>query len=110
MLNFDDLIVETDNKEPENICIVRVTTDYWSDSKGLYSKKSIKFLKRQCKGWNILEEDCSAIGADFVINHIENLDSLPDGVYQVVPTNLRHDWETGYVDDYDYSFVKLNEE
>lgn len=108
MLNFDDLIVETDNKEPENICIVRVTTDYWSDSKGLYSKKSIKFLKRKCKGWNILQEDCSAIGADEVFLRIENLYDVEDGVYEVITTNAQRDWESGYIEDYDYCLVKYH--
>lgn len=113
MLNFDDLVVGTNNKEPENLCIVRVTTDYWSDSKGLYSKKSIKFLKRKCKGYSILQEDCSNIGAEEVFLRIENLNDVEDGIYEVIITNEQRDWESGYIEDYDYhltKYTKLNKE
>lgn len=105
MLNFEDFTIS--ENEVESLCIVRVTTDYWSDKKGLYQKKSIKFLRRQCKGFNILEEDCSAIGAEEVISRISNLDKIEDGVYMVTTTNEQRDWETWYVEDYEYYLHKI---
>ncbi len=109
MLNFDAFIVETSDKEPENICIVRITTNYWSDSKGLYSKKNIKFLKQKSKGYSILQEDCSNIGADEAFLRIENLYDVEDGIYEVITTNEQRDWESGYIEDYDYYLVEYKE-
>lgn len=89
-------------------CVVRVTTTAWADKRGLHEKKSLMFLRRQCKGLNVLEEDASAIGAENVLPRILNLDECEDGVYDVVVCNERCDYETGYVGDYDYRLVRAN--
>lgn len=107
MLNFEDFTIS--ENEVESLCIVRVTTDYWSDKKGLYQKKSIKFLRRQCKGFNILEEDISALDAKEVITRIYNLNEVKDGVYMVTIFNVQKDWETDYIEDYDYKLVEIKE-
>lgn len=106
MLEFDVLYKD---EEPENICVVRVKTSYWNDGNGLYQKKAITFLRRKSKGFNILEEDCSAIGTDQVMQHIENLGSVEDGIYRVQTINETRDWESGYVDGYDYFLVKYED-
>ena len=106
--DFNDFVVSGEQKI-ENICIVKITTDFWSDNKGLYLKKSIRFLRRKCKGFNILEEDCSQIGADWVINNIVNLDKVKDGIYMVNTINEYRDWETGYIEGYDYSLEEIKE-
>ena len=108
-MNFDYLTV-SDSKQEVDVCVVRITTNYWSDTKGLYSKKSIRFLRRKCKGFNILEEDISQIGADWVIKDIENLDRVEDGIYKVVTTNVTRDWESGHIEGYDYRLVKYRED
>ena len=90
--------------------VVRVTTNSYFDKKGLYSKKSIKFLKRKSFGFNILDEDAKGIGADNVISRIINLNKVDDGIYEVITINQSRDWETGYVDDYDYELVEYKEE
>lgn len=94
-------------QKQENLCVVRLTTSSWSDRNGAYQRKSLRFLKRKCEGYNILDEDCMMVGADEVINRILNLNDVEDGVYQVVMSNISTCWETGYVDDYDYELVKL---
>lgn len=93
--------------EPESRCVVRLRTTAWSDKRGLHLKKSLTFLRRQCTGFNILEEDASAIGAEEVLPRILNLDDVEDGTYYVVTCNESRDWESGYVDDYDYRLVPL---
>ena len=92
---------------PKSRCVVRLRTTVWSDKNGLHLKKSLTFLRRLCIGFNILEEDSGAIGAEEVLPKIENIDGCKDGIYVVVACNERHDWESGYVDDYDYRLVPL---
>jgi hypothetical protein len=91
------------DKEPSiNECVVRVRTSYWRDSRGLYAKKSVIFLRRRCVGYNILEEDVGQMDVESVMTRIVNLDACPDGVYYAAVCNEYRDWETGYIEDYDY--------
>ena len=99
------LAVESKQK---NKCVVRVTTTMWTDKRGLHTKKSLTFLRRQCEGFNVLEEDASAAGVEEVLPRILNLDECEDGVYEVATCNESRDWESGYVDDYDYRLVTAN--
>ena len=89
-------------------CTVRVKTTTWADKRGLHTKKSLTFLRRQCEGFNVLAEDASAIGAEEVLPRILNFNEVEDGVYNVVTCNESRDYETGYVDDYDYRLVTAN--
>ena len=108
--SLDELLSTATKKESENICIVRVKTSMWSDAKGAYIKKNIMFLRRQCKGFNVLEEDISAAGAQDVLPRILNLSECDDGIYRLITCNESRDWETGYIDDYDYKLVKVQKE
>jgi hypothetical protein len=94
-------------KEP-NKCVVRLSTARWSNKRGLYEKWSITFLRRQCSGFNVLEEDISMVGGEEVLPKITNLDECKDGIYDVVTCNERRDWETGVVDEYDYKLLPHN--
>jgi len=93
------------SKEQENLCVVRLTTTFWKNERGIFSKKSLTFLKRRCVGYNVLEEDCSAVGAEEVMPKIVNLNEVVDGIYVVVTCNESRDYETGCIDDYDYRLV-----
>ncbi len=101
----------TNNPETPSRCVVRLRTCCWNDGDGLHIKKTLRFLKRKCEGYNILEEDCQMIGADEVISHITNLDECKDGVYEVVTCNEWGAWETPHIiEDYDYKLIPLNEQ
>ena len=89
-------------------CTVRVKTTVWADKRGLHTKKSLMFLRRQCEGFNVLAEDASAIGAEEVLPRIVNLGEVEDGIYEVVACNKSRDYVTGYIDDYDYRLVTAN--
>ena len=100
-------LILADCPKEENVCTIRLTTSYWSDRNGVYTKKSLKFLKRKSKGYNILQEDCLDIGASEVIPSIINFDSVEDGVYEVIICNKSRDWETGDIDSYEYKLVPV---
>lgn len=94
-----------DTAEERSRCIVRLRTSAWADAKGLHIKRSLTFLRRQCVGFNGLEEDAGAIGAERLVGSITNLSECEDGIYEAVVCNLSRDWETGHADDWDYKLV-----
>lgn len=87
---------------PKPRVVVRIRTTAWSDRRGLYTKKALSFVRRQCEGHNYVEEDLSCMGAEETLQRITNLDACQDGLYEVAICNESRDWETGYVDDYGY--------
>jgi len=105
MKDLQDLIKTLE--KPPNICVVRLTTSYWKDKRGLHIKKSLTFLKRHSEGYQILKEDASAIGVEQVLNHITNLHDCEDGIYVVLTCNESHDFESGVIDSYDYCLRKI---
>jgi hypothetical protein len=38
-----------------------------------------------------------------------NIDKYKDGLYTIHMVNMSRDWETGYVDDYDYELREYKE-
>ena len=96
-------------EERKDKCTARVTTTTWADKRGLHTKKSLIFLRRQCDGFNMLEEDISMIGTDDVLPKILNFSECEDGIYEIVICNESHDFETGHIDDYDFKLVTANE-
>lgn len=96
-----------DAEEEQNRCVVRLRTTAWADSKGLHIKRSLTYLRRQCVGFNMLQEEESAVGAEQAVASITNLDQCKDGIYEVVVCDVSRDWETGYVDGWNYKLVPI---
>jgi hypothetical protein len=90
--------------------VVRVKTSYWNDGRGLHTRKSLTYLKRKCRAFNFLAEDAEAVGAYQVMPRIINLDEVGDGVYEVITVNVSRDYESGYVEEWDYKLVPYDEE
>ena len=95
--------------KPNNKTIIRLRTSYWLDKRGLHQKRDIIFLRKKCDGFIFLEEDAMSGGPDIVMKAIVNLDKCKDGLYLVIPVNISTDWETGYIDDYDYELVEYKD-
>lgn len=110
-IDFDLNEALRESSEPTPVVVVRITTSYWYDGNGLYSKKTIRFQRRKCSGgFNLLHEDCQMIGADEVIPRITNLNECEDGLYIVKTCNESSDWETPHIiDDYDYILIPYEE-
>lgn len=92
-----------------NECVVKLTTSWWHDKRGVHQKRSLIYVRRKCVGYNVLEEDVGCIGAEETFPRILNLDECEDGIYTVVTCNESRDWETGYIDDYDYRLIPYRE-
>lgn len=109
--NLGELLLPNPNDNAERtMVVVRVSTSCWHDDNGVYLKKTLRFQKRKCMGYNILYEDSCMTGADSVIDRIVNLYDCKDGLYSVRTCNEKHDWETPHiVDDYDYELIPLEE-
>ena len=99
---LNELYVDTKERP---IVVVRVKTSYWHDKKGGHIKKDINYLKRKSRGFNILDEDMYAVGAEEVLSTIVNLYDVQDGIYELITFNETRDWETGYIDMYDMKLI-----
>jgi len=108
--NFENLdILSLDNDISEiNRTVIRLSKDWWSDNRGTYKKISVKYLKRKCVNFNWFEEDVSNGGPE-MIDKIINLDDVKSGIYEVITCNESRDWESGYIDDYDYKLIPYKE-
>lgn len=91
--------------KPECRCVVRLTTSMWRDTRGVHFRKSLMFLRRKSKGFQILEEDVDMIGAEEVVPRVVNLCEADDGIYEVIVCGEQRDWETGQVEEYSYKLV-----
>lgn len=103
MDNLPDIFGEKLRPKKKHPLVVRVTTSSWIDKRGIHQKRSIIPLQRKSNGaFDILNEDANCVGADVTFERITNLDKCRDGVYYVDICNQKMDWETGYIDDYDF--------
>lgn len=94
----------------ENYVIVRLTTTSWENSRGLNIKRSLNYMRRMSKGYSALEATIDDAGADAVVPMIINLHKCKDGLYKVVVCNESTDFETGYLDSWDFKLVPYSED
>ena len=50
------------------------------------------------------------IDTNETLGMIVNFLDVVDGIYELVTINISRDWETGYVDDYDYKLIPYEDE
>ena len=103
----EDIFEYTPNPpEVPSRCVVRLTTCCWGTDTGLHVKRALRYLKRECTGYNILYEDIQNMGADEVMKSITNLDECKDGIYEVIVCNEWSSWECpGIIEDYDLKLI-----
>jgi hypothetical protein len=104
--NIEEAFIDSvEEPQAKSRCVVRLTTSTWHDRAGLYQRKTLRFMKRLCVEFNVLEEDAANFGAEEVVPRITNLATCPDGLYEVVTCHESRDYETGIIDDYDYKLI-----
>lgn len=105
MLEKTARILETPQAAVEYRCIVRLTTSFYTDHRGIHKKKSLNIMRRlSTGGWDILDDAVNTDAGD-VFARITNIDQLIDGFYEVVIINEKRDYWSGEIDDYDYKLV-----
>jgi len=94
-------------EEYEKVCqtVVRVSINSWFSGGSLHYKKSLSVLKRKSFGYEILEDECSNIGATEVVLKIINFNQVEVGLYELVAFNISRDRESGCVDDWDLKLI-----
>jgi len=111
-LSCEDLLGVREILEDPNAtkcrCIVRLKTSFWKSERGLHTRQDITFMRKLSFEYQVLEENAANIGAKGVLEKIVNLAECEDGLYEVVTCNPSTDWETGYIDDYDYELVPFS--
>ena len=91
--------------------IVRVVTSGYSTGSGLAYKRELRFLKRKSSlCMDGMDEDISGFGEKSFIEQIDNFWEVNDGIYQLVRCNFSRDWESGIVDDWDFTLIPWKEE
>lgn len=85
---------------PDFSTVGRLSTQYWSDARGIHSKRSFTYLKRKSFGYNVISDGICEIGAKEVILRIDNWDTAPDGLYEVDLLVIGHDLEIGGADTF----------
>lgn len=87
--------------------VVRLSTSAWLSGNAVFQSRCLRLMKRrscgECPEYFI--EDANNIGASEMLANIVNFNESPDGLYVLSICNVRKDWETGHVDDYDYKLV-----
>ena len=73
-------------------CVVKLETTMWHDKRAIHHKRSISFLKRKCKGHNVIKEDCEVSGAWDILSRINNLMCSNDGVYEIIVCNEENEY------------------
>jgi len=98
-------------QEAKDRQVVRLTTYCFYDKKksALHIRRSLTTLRRKSSGYQLIEEECSATGADDTVKIITNLSECKDGIYVVVTCNEKRDYETGYIDSYDFKLIPFEE-
>ncbi len=110
-----DLISELNKKAElnkkdteENVEVYKLCTTHWQNERGLHAKKSLILQKRLSSGYQTLYEDAE-MDCECTIESIINLYDCKDGLYFIKIVNIGRDYETGYVDSYDYQLVPLEQ-
>ena len=87
--------------------VVRLARSSWADRRGLHQKCSLMIMRRHTtEDADWFEEDVSCVGADEVFSRIINVHKCVEGkLYRVLMCNESRDWETGYVEDWDYQLI-----
>ena len=91
--------------KPWTAGVVRVRTSIWRSGMEIFRVKSVRILKRLSGDDPFILHDLDAVGEELTLKTIKNLDQVSDGIYSLVTTDVRCDWETGYVDSYKYNLV-----
>ena len=78
----------------------------------VYQEKMIPLKKMSCEGCESCIGTFTEDLQEFIeMDKIPEIEDMEDGaIYKLAITNESRDWETGMIDDWDLSFIKVKEE
>ena len=85
-------------------CVVRVQTEAFKRGDSYFYGKSIRVLKKLTE-YDVLHEECQAVGVQEGLENLININIVDDGLYQIVIGHASYDCETGYLDDWDLKLI-----
>jgi len=88
--------------------------DFWNErTKSIEYKTSYRLLKRRsCKGCSLCEwfyECRSMVGSDDVMDIVPPKQPENDAIYQLLYVPGSPDWESGYVEDWEWVLTKVGD-
>lgn len=98
--------------DDKDICrtVVRLRRSYWSScGEGINCQITLRYLKRFCRGYNVIREGCFEVGVEKEYKNIINLDECKDGIYEIITVNESRDWETGHIESWQYMLIPFNQ-
>jgi hypothetical protein len=90
------------------VCVVRVGTEAFKRGDTYFYGRTIRVIKKKTDV-DYLHDDCQQVGTQEAIENILNIHTVEDGIHQLVMCNVSKDWETGYVDDFNFKLVPFEE-
>tara|TARA_Y100000593_G_scaffold94032_1_gene191253 strand:+ start:48831 stop:49181 length:351 start_codon:yes stop_codon:yes gene_type:complete len=112
MLSFQE-IEENMNQNKIQRDIVKIQTNTWVNSKKeLVVQKTIRqmrSLSESSTGYLAFEDELSQVGVDALGTSFPDLTAFDDGLYQMTIAWCSRDIETGYIDDIEFKFTKIDE-
>jgi len=97
--------------DPPRQLIVRVRTSFWYSNNGCNTKKTITIIVRKSdKEYAYCTSEEMSEAPELFLGRVTNLDAVEDGLYYLNVINEYRDWESGYVEDWDYELVQYTEE
>jgi hypothetical protein len=89
-------------------CAVRVGTEAFKRGDTYFYGRTIRVIKKKTEV-DYLYDDCQQVGTQEAIENILNINTVKDGLYQLVFCNVSKDCETGYIDDFNFKLVPYEE-
>lgn len=85
---------------------VKLTTTTFRTKSGVTQQKSLYFYKKPCSEHleGCFKDDVSnSYGLETLVI---NLNEVKDGIYELLVVNISKDYETGWVDDWDWKLIE----
>lgn len=103
--NLND-IINFDKEQVKPVLVVRVDKNFYRNKSGEFvSQTKLRVMKKLSFLSNVFEEDFSCCGPEDTIDRIVNLYEVKPGLYEMITVNQTTDWETGYIDGWDYLLI-----
>lgn len=104
--------IQLELKPPNNhkpFLVVRIWDSKFCDSSGVFHyDRRMRVLKSKSSGIDFLKIEWESLGSE-MFDMITNFNEVEEGVYYIYTKSFT-DWESGMVDDYEYTLIPFDKE